>query len=207
MIAYDKYKPSNIDWIGDIPEHWHIKRIKNICSFIYGDSLAEEDRVEGNILVFGSNGATGFHNQANTLSPCIIIGRKGSFGKINFSYEPIFSIDTTYFIDSKCTNQNLRWLYYCLDSLSLDKFSKDTGVPGLNREDTYREKLSLPLKPEQISIANYLDEQTQKIDSLISNKKSQIEKLKELRKIKIYEAVSGKIRIPLTEKVGEYAET
>ena len=53
----------------------------------------------------------------------------------------------------------------------------------------------------QIEIANYLKERTSAIDQLIKNIEAQIEKLQELRKIKIYEAVTGKI------KVNAYAET
>ncbi len=190
MSRYETYKPSGIDWIGEVPEHWEVKRLKNTCSLVYGDSLAEEIRQDGVIEVFGSNGKVGEHNISNTSEPCIIVGRKGSFGKVNYSYRRVFAIDTTYFIDDRFTTSQLRWLYYILDIIGLDKLSKDTGVPGLNREDAYKEKLPLPPKSEQLAIANYLDDQTQKIDRLIANKKAQAEKLKELRQIEINNAVT-----------------
>jgi type I restriction enzyme S subunit len=190
MSRYETYKPSGIDWIGEVPEHWEVKRLKNTCSLVYGESLAEEIRQDGVIEVFGSNGKVGEHNISNTSEPCIIVGRKGSFGKVNYSYRRVFAIDTTYFIDDRFTTSQLRWLYYILDIIGLDKLSKDTGVPGLNREDAYKEKLPLPPKSEQLAIANYLDDQTQKIDRLIANKKAQAEKLKELRQIEINNAVT-----------------
>jgi restriction endonuclease S subunit len=172
LTKYETYKPSGINWIEEVPEHWEVKRLKNTCSLIYGESLAEEIRQDGVIEVFGSNGKVGEHNISNTSAPCIIVGRKGSFGKVNYSYKKVFAIDTTYFIDDRFTKNQLRWLYYTLDIIGLDKLSKDTGVPGLNREDAYNEKLPLPPKPEQLAIANYLDDQTQKIDRLIANKKA-----------------------------------
>ena len=190
LTKYETYKPSGINWIEEVPEHWEVKRLKNTCSLIYGESLAEEIRQDGVIEVFGSNGKVGEHNISNTSAPCIIVGRKGSFGKVNYSYKKVFAIDTTYFIDDRFTKNQLRWLYYTLDIIGLDKLSKDTGVPGLNREDAYNEKLPLPPKPEQLAIANYLDDQTQKIDQLIANKKAQVEKLKELRQIEINNAVT-----------------
>jgi len=190
LTKYETYKPSGINWIEEVPEHWEVKRLKNTCSLIYGESLAEEIRQDGVIEVFGSNGKVGEHNISNTSAPCIIVGRKGSFGKVNYSYKKVFAIDTTYFIDDRFTKNQLRWLYYTLDIIGLDKLSKDTGVPGLNREDAYNEKLPLPPKPEQLAIANYLDNQTQKIDRLIANKKAQAEKLKELRQIEINNAVT-----------------
>ncbi|MFY9145274.1 MAG: restriction endonuclease subunit S, partial [Bacteroidales bacterium] len=190
LTKYETYKPSGINWIEEVPEHWEVKRLKNTCSLIYGESLAEEIRQDGVIEVFGSNGKVGEHNISNTSAPCIIVGRKGSFGKVNYSYKKVFAIDTTYFIDDRFTKNQLRWLYYTLDIIGLDKLSKDTGVPGLNREDAYNEKLPLPPKPEQLAIANYLDNQTQKIDRLIANKKAQAERLKELRQIEINNAVT-----------------
>ena len=53
------------------------------CSAVrpgYGDSLTDGVRKEGKIPVFGSNGREGTHDSANTKAPCIVIGRKGSFG-------------------------------------------------------------------------------------------------------------------------------
>ena len=66
---------------------------------MYGESLPSERRQEGTIPVFGSNGVVGNHDSANTLAPVIVIGRKGSYGKINYTIQPVFAIDTTYFID------------------------------------------------------------------------------------------------------------
>jgi type I restriction enzyme S subunit len=52
-----------------------------------------------------------------------------------------------------------------------------------------------PPKAEQTAIANYLDEKTQKIDSIVSNIKTQIGTLKELRKTLINDVVTGKIKV------------
>jgi type I restriction enzyme S subunit len=133
MKPYPKYKPSGVEWIGDIPEHWVICSVKYITKFLYGASLKDEARVPGEVPVYGSNGVVGFHNTAITKSPCIVIGRKGSFGKLQFSYQECFPIDTTYFIDQTATKNNLKWLYYLLCTLRLDAYSKDSAVPGLAR--------------------------------------------------------------------------
>jgi type I restriction enzyme S subunit len=44
LTKYETYKPSGINWIEEVPEHWEVKRLKNTCSLIYGESLAEEIR-------------------------------------------------------------------------------------------------------------------------------------------------------------------
>ncbi|RZL19834.1 MAG: restriction endonuclease subunit S [Pedobacter sp.] len=181
MKVYEEYKDSGAAEIEKIPQSWSVAKLKRVCSFIYGNSLHTDIREEGRVPLYGSNGITGYHSQSITLAPCIIVGRKGSFGKINYSQVPCFPIDTTYFIDKSATNNNLRWLYYALQTLNLDGFSKDTGVPGLSREDAYNRDVPLPPIEEQHAIANFLDEKTAHIVTLVTKKKQLIELLKEER--------------------------
>lgn len=121
---YPSYKPSGVEWMDDMPAHWEVKRLKSVCRFAYGDSLPAEARTSGSIPVYGSNGVVGFHSLPNAIGQCLIIGRKGSFGKVHFSSDPAFAIDTTFFVDSRTTNADIRWLYYLLTSLKLDSVSK-----------------------------------------------------------------------------------
>ena len=188
-------KDSGIEWLGKIPKHWEVERLKSACTFAYGDSLSNEYRIEGNVPVYGSNGIVGCHNKAITEKPCIIIGRKGSFGKINFSEAECFPIDTTYFIDSRFAKCDLKWLNYVLSLLELDMFSNDTGVPGLNRDNAHNKKIPLPNINEQKIIADYLDRKTAEIDSQIENMTRAIGCLKEYRTALISEVVTGKIDV------------
>lgn len=190
MKLYPTYKDSGIEWIGEVPESWKINRLKTVCTFTYGDSLANEDRIEGDVPVYGSNGIVGSHNKAITHKPCIIIGRKGSFGKVNFSERECFPIDTTYFVDDRSTKCDLKWLNYVLPLLELDKFSNDTGVPGLNREEAHDKKIPIPEYGLQQTIASYLDRKTAQIDDLIAKKERMIERLKEERSAVINQAVT-----------------
>jgi type I restriction enzyme S subunit len=179
--VYPSYRPSGVEWLGTVPVHWDTKHLRYVCRFAYGDSLAAEDREEGSIGVYGSNGAVGTHVTGNTQKPVIVVGRKGSHGKVNFSEQEVFAIDTTYFIDRRHTRANLRWLFYVLVTLGLDAVSKDSAVPGLAREDAYEHYLATPTAEEQFAIADFLDRETAKLDKLVGKKRALIEKLKEKR--------------------------
>lgn len=179
MILFDK-----------LPKDWRIQKLKRVTSFAYGNSLSDEEREVGNTPVFGSNGIVGFHNEPLTNAPCIIIGRKGSFGKVNYSNAPCYPIDTTFYINNSVTKNNLRWLYYVLIFLKLDSYSKDSAVPGLAREEAYENFVPLPPLSAQKAIANFLDKETSRIDSLISAKERFIGLLEEKRKATITEAVT-----------------
>jgi type I restriction enzyme S subunit len=147
----------------------------------YGDALAQEVREDGDVPVFGSNGITGTHSTANTLGPAIIVGRKGSFGKVTWTAVPGFCIDTAYYIDCRHTISNLRWLYWALQTLGLDVHSEDTGVPGLSREKAYQSKLPATSPQNQECIANFLDDKMARIDALIAEKERLLGLLAEQR--------------------------
>jgi type I restriction enzyme, S subunit len=174
----------------DWPRNWTIQKLKRVCRFAYGDSLPSEVRAVGSIRVLGSNGAVGLHTEANTLGPCIVIGRKGSFGKVNYADTPIFAIDTTYFVDSRFTKSDLRWLFYALRNLNLDSVSKDSAVPGLAREDAYERELLVPPLAEQRAIARFLDRQNRRIDRFIRAKRKLIALLNEQKQAIIHHAVT-----------------
>lgn len=188
--SYPEYKESGVEWLGAIPKDWISGKLKYITRFAYGDSLSESVREEGEVLVYGSNGPVGAHVIANTQSPCIVVGRKGSYGKLQYSDDAVFAIDTTYFIDHSQSVHNLKYLYYLLSCIGLDSVSKDTGVPGLSREDAYQNYVPIIPLDEQESIANFLDTKTTLIDDLIAKKEKQIELLKEKRTAIINRAVT-----------------
>ncbi|MCD4693055.1 MAG: hypothetical protein K8R79_09085, partial [Calditrichales bacterium] len=71
MQRYEKYKDSGIEWIGEIPEHWDIAKLKWITKLNYGESLKNEFRESGTVPVYGSNGIVGNHQISITEAPCI----------------------------------------------------------------------------------------------------------------------------------------
>ena len=180
----------------NVPPNWDVRRLKSICSLAYGDSLPDAERSNGEIPVYGSNGKIGTHVVSNTDGPSIVIGRKGSFGKVHFSEQPAFAIDTTYFVDRNYTQADLHWLFYLLASLGLDTVSRDSAIPGLNRDDAYRMACPYPPPEEQAAIVRYLDRADELINRYISAKERLIALLEEQRQAVIHQAVT---RGPLTQ--------
>ncbi len=171
-------------------DSWSHERLKSRVRFAYGESLSAESRHDGEVPVYGSNGIVGFHDQAITTGSTIIIGRKGSFGKVTWSEEACFPIDTTYYVDATQTDEQLRWLFYALQSLDLDTINFDSAVPGLSRELAYGLKLGFPTKKEQKRIAAYLDASCKAVDAAIDVKREQIENLDICRRSTITNAVT-----------------
>ncbi|MGY4308371.1 type I restriction enzyme S subunit [Bradyrhizobium sp. USDA 4369] len=151
-------------------------KLGDICEFRYGKALPAHIRTDGLAHVYGSNGPVGTHNVALVQGPAIIVGRKGSYGEVHFSSEPLWPIDTTYYIDSAATECDLRWLYHQLRFLPLTTLNRSAAVPGLNREDAYRLSVLLPSLSEQRRIAAILD----KADALRRKRRRAIELIDQL---------------------------
>jgi len=203
---YPEYKDSGVEWLGKIPGHWEVKQFKRVARLIYGDSLPNEKREAGEIEVYGSNGPVGFHSTANTLAPALVVGRKGSYGKVNFVNRPVFAIDTTYIVDERSANVNLRWLFYVVQLLELDSYTEDSAIPGLAREFVYGRVVPKPALIEQLAIVEFVDRETSKIDALISKRERLIELLQEKRAAMISQAVAKGLdpNVPLKDSGVEW---
>lgn len=165
-------------------------RLKFVCRLGYGDALPADVVDSTSVPVFGSNGQYALTDHTNTLGPAIIVGRKGSYGKINWSPVPCFASDTTFYIDGSLTEHDLRWLYWTLQPLGIDEGSKEAAVPGLNREAVYEKTVLIPTFEGQRRIADYLDAETGRIDALVAEKERMLALLEEKRAALISRAVT-----------------
>lgn len=136
---------------------WTTTTLGEVATLRYGSGLPGRDRKEGAIPVFGSAGPVGWHDVASVESPGVVVGRKGTVGSVHMSRTPFCPIDTTYFITQDDTDLDIEFLYFLLLQLDLSRLTSDVGVPGLNRETAYRERVSYPTDlDEQRRIAQLL---------------------------------------------------
>ena len=164
-------------------------RLKYVTRFAYGEPLPTDELQDGPIPVFGSNGQFANFSRANTGSPAIIVGRKGSYGKVNWTDEACFASDTTFVVDERTTSHHLRWIYWLLQALELDTGSDEAAVPGLNRDKAYEREVLLPDLETQEATASFLDFEAQAVDSLIEAKQKLLGLLAEKRRTLVAEAV------------------
>ena len=130
----------------------------------YGKSLPKKNRIPGKYNVYGSSGNTDTHNEFLVEGPGIIIGRKGTIGNVFYEKNNFFPIDTTYYI-KESNEYDLKFLYYKLKTLNLDKMNSHSAVPGLNRDQLYSIKTKIPQTSEQKAIANILSTLDEKIET------------------------------------------
>lgn len=169
---------------------WSRVKLKFVTRFAYGDALPTDEVQEGPFRVCGSNGPYASFSRANTRAPAIVVGRKGSYGKINWTAEPCFASDTTFFVDSSTSGHDLRWVYWLLQTLRLDQGTDEAAVPGLGRETAYSRDVVVPPLSAQRAIAVYLDQETGRLDALVAAKERLLGLLAEKRRALITRAVT-----------------
>ncbi len=133
--------------------------------FRYGKGLPERARSHtGKFRVVSSAGFIDFHDHALTQGATVVVGRKGSIGTVYYCPEPVFPIDTTFYVEGS-DQVDSRFAFYLLSSLPLSQMNNDSAVPGLNR--THAENLEILLPPigDQRAIAATLGVLDDKIDS------------------------------------------
>ena len=211
-------KSSETEWIGEIPKHWNTDRLKNIFNERVGKNLDVKtgEAVTSNILsVMKDIGVINHRDKGNVGNKMseditnyklvypndivvnkmnVMIGSVGiskEFGALSVIYiilitkKDSYSKYYDYFFKMKAFQRSLRRIA--------------TGIleirEAVNMTLFMQEMMTKPPYDEQVAIANYLDEKTSKIDSIVEVIGKKIEVLKEFRKTLINDVVTGKVKV------------
>jgi len=215
---YPKYKKSGVEWLGDVPEKWEVKKIKYIIKHIkigpFGSDLTLDMMTDDGIKVYG---------QENLINNDFSLGDKFISEK-KFEEMKIYTVEKNDILISmmgtigKCrvvpsdfkkgiinshlikikVNQSVVYPHYLALIISdsgyvdfeINRESVGTIMSGLNSSIVKSLSILLPSLPEQQAITDFLDLETQRIDTLIGKKQKLIELLKEKRTALISRAVT-----------------
>ena len=191
-----KLKPSGIDWLGDVPEHWEVKQLRRLARLQSGEAITTEEMEDGgNYPVYGGNGIRGFTTNFTHCGEFILIGRQGAqCGNINYASTEFWASEHAIVV-SPIEGWSTRWMGELLRTMNLNQYSQSAAQPGLSVDRIL--VLSLPVPPscEQHTIANFIEHETAKINRLVAKIEIAIERLKEYRTALITAAVTGKINV------------
>ena len=212
-----KFKDSGVEWIAEIPEHWEVRRIKNIGDSKNGLTYSPADVVdenEGTLVLRSSNIQNGrlcFDDNVyvsrqvpNNLwvnkGDIIICSRNGSaalVGKCAMVEDDIKATFGAFMMRFQSVYYH-KYIYYLL-TCAISQYKQLFSTTTINQLTVgVFDGLAMPFiddRDEQQQIASFLDEKTSQIDSLISLKQQKIDELKSYKKSIIYEYVTGKKRV------------
>lgn len=209
-------KDSGNKRIGKIPEHWTVKRIKNLCDFVSRGSTPDyvddspykvmnqatfsKGVIDENKIRYSSKNPTDSNIHRGDLLMASTGG--GILGKV-FYFD---SDDDNFYADSHVTiirnskGENLmKYLYYSFfikyDEINATMVKGSTNQTELQRNNLIAYELAIPCLAEQKQIVDYLDIKCSEIDNAILNISKQIAALKRLKRSVINEVVTGKRKV------------
>lgn len=191
-----KMKPSRIEWLGDVPEHWEICKLKNMATFKSGSNLTSLQIEEsGDFPVYGGNGLRGYYGEYSHDGEFILIGRQGALcGNVHhvkgrfWPTEHAIVVTSRKFID-------ILWLKYMLIAMNLNQYSQSAAQPGLSVENITKLRTVLPEISEQKQIAQYINDKLMGIEKSILTINNEIELLSEYKNSLISDVVTGKVDV------------
>lgn len=204
-------KDSGIEWIGEIPAHWEMKKFKYIASVRanlvdprnFSDlKQVSPERIEkdtGKLLECKSVLEAGVESDNHLFKKGQLLYSKvrPALNKVTIApFDGLCSADM-YPIE---TSEWTQWLLYAMLSqpfvVQVRVSTDRVKMPKVNKEELGAFWIPVPPAKEQIKIAEFLTAALASVETTIYNKTQLISSLQEYRKSLISEAVSGKIKVP-----------
>lgn len=189
-----KYKDSGVEYLGEIPKHWKIKKFKHLAIICNGKEQLQVASDNGVYPIYGSGGIIGKTNQFLYNKQSVLLGRKGTIDKPLFVEIPFWAIDTMFYTKILDIVHSKYFYYLCL-TIDFKIYTSGSAIPSMTQSDLA--EIIFPFAPlqEQKQIAEFLDSEISKIDSIIEKIKKQIELIKEYKSTLINQAVCGRIGV------------
>lgn len=144
---------------------WKTYKWGDLISLEYGKPIHDKNLLDGQYPVYGTNGKIGTSNLPPLCKhPSIIIGRKGAYRGVHYSNNPFSVIDTAFFVEPKTSTLDLKWAYYKLLTVDINKMDSGSAIPSTDRYEIYSLSVELPPLDEQRRIAGILGSLDDKIE-------------------------------------------
>jgi type I restriction enzyme S subunit len=189
-----RLKPSGVDWLGAVPAHWDVKRLKWVTRLQRGYDLPSDQRQSGNVPVVSSGGIIGTHNESRAQAPGVVMGRYGSTDSVFYIEEAFWPHNTALFVTDFQRNDP-RWCYYLLRLVAKIDLGSKSAVPGVDRKDLYEIPVALPPIEDQPLIVKLIEDQLERLNAETSAVQREIDLLREYRTRLIADVVTGKLDV------------
>jgi len=203
-------KDSGVEWIGEIPSHWGLKKLKYQCDIIYGISPPDTTYNNEGIGIELVNGPVEYSDtdfgytkslkwttepkKTTTKGSLLFCLRGSTTGRMNITHKDLSIGRGVCSINSRESQWFMIYSMMIL-RIHIQKLISGSTFPSVTKDDVDNYIICYPPLSEQTQIVEYLDEQTQKIDSTIEKETQRTELLKEYRQSLIFEVVTGKIDV------------
>lgn len=144
---------------------WVEKSVSDVLTLQRGHDLPTQSRVDGEVPIIGSAGLTGYHFQAKSKGPGVVVGRSGnSMGEVHFTDKDYWPLNTALYVKDFKGNDE-RFVYYLMKTINFDQFNSGSAQKSLNRNAVHPFIVKIPESiEEQKRIAKILSDLEDKIE-------------------------------------------
>ena len=189
-------KPTGLDWLPKVPEHWEISKLKHVAQLRSGDSITSSQINEtGTYPVFGGNGLRGYTSDYTHEGEYVLIGRQGALcGNVNYASEKFWASEHAV-VASPIREQDVFWFGELLRTMNLNQYSQSAAQPGLSVERIENLGIPVPDYSEQKRISDWISAETSTVEAAVARAYREIELLREYRTRLISDVVTGKLDV------------
>lgn len=130
----------------------------------YGKNQKKVVSDNGNIPIFGTGGLMGFASESLYDKPSVLIGRKGTIGKVKYVEQPFWTVDTLFYTIVNTDIVIPKYLYYLMSFIDLNIYNEGTTIPSLRTETLNRLEFDIPSLGEQWKILSCINPIDDKIE-------------------------------------------
>lgn len=154
--------------------------LSELATIKYGKNQKKVLSGSGNIPIYGTGGLMGYATTVLYDKPSVLIGRKGTIGKVKYVEHPFWTVDTLFYTVVNTDIVLPKYLYYVMSLIDLNNYNEGTTIPSLRTETLYRLEFDIPSLEEQeiiLSCLNPIDKKIEINNAINNNLEQQMQAL------------------------------
>ena len=154
--------------------------LSELATIKYGKNQKKVLSESGNVPIYGTGGLMGYATTALYDEPSVLIGRKGTIGKVKYVEHPFWTVDTLFYTIVNTDIVLPKYLYYIMSLIDLNNYNEGTTIPSLRTETLNRLEFNIPDLEEQrkiLSCLNPIDEKIELNNAINNNLEQQAKTL------------------------------
>lgn len=138
--------------------------LSKLATIKYGKNQKKVLSEDENIPIYGTGGLMGYATTALYDKPSVLIGRKGTIGKVKYVEHPFWTVDTLFYTIINSDIVIPKYLYYVMSLIDLNNYNEGTTIPSLRTETLNRLEFDIPSIEEQEIVLSCLNPIDRKIE-------------------------------------------
>ena len=187
-LRFPGYEHSHI--VDGVPDGWERPALESILTLQRGFDLPTQERLEGNVPIYGSTGVLGYHSIDKVKAPGVVTGRSGTLGEVQYVTEDFWPLNTSLWVKEFKGIPPL-FALFLLREMNLKQYNGGSSVPTLDRKTVHRVRVFRPTDP----LLRAFNEFATDIFAQIDNLRNQNQKLRAARDLLLPRLMSGEINV------------